>query len=195
VIAHDPARLAAEMLVAERSAIAHGVGGEIDHCILFTRIAVDVCRERGIRAKALPVFVAIAADAEPDTVILLGVEGQRPENAPEDFWDGHLVAILDRRLMLDLSIDSIARPELGVEPEPFVAEVLPEFVSGGTVDLLVRGGKARYTAQPERKDYRDLPAWEQATQSEIARLADALLWASQPRSVAPSLGILGGATA
>jgi hypothetical protein len=155
--------------------MARGVGG-IDQCILFTRIAVDVCRERGIRARALPVSVEITATADPETSILLGFKGQRPTDAPDDFWDGHLVAIIDGRLLLDLSIDSIARPELGVEPEPFVAEVLPEFISGGTVDLSIRGGQARYSAQPERKDYRDLPAWERATQNEITQLADALLW-------------------
>jgi hypothetical protein len=155
--------------------MARWVGG-IDHCILFTRIAVDVCRERGVRAKALPVSVEITAAADPEASILLGFEGQRPADAPDDVWDGHLVAILDGRLLVDLSIDSIVRPELGVDPEPFVAEVPPEFVSGGTVDLPVRGGRARYRAQPKRKDYRDLPAWEQAMQDEIVRLADALLW-------------------
>lgn len=139
-------------------------------------MAVDVCRERGIRAKALPVSVEITATADPEVSILLGIEGQRPADAPSDFWDGHLVAILDSRLLVDLSIDSIARPELGVEPDPFVAEVSLEFVSGGTVELPVRGGQAQYRAQPGRKDYRDLPAWKQATRDEISRLADALLW-------------------
>lgn len=139
-------------------------------------MAVDVCRERGIRAKALPASVEITATSDPEDSITLGIEGQRPADAPDDFWDGHLVAILDGRLLVDLSIDSIARPELGVEPEPFVAEVPSEFVSGGTVDLPVRGGQAQYRAQPQRKDYRDLPAWEQAPPDEIARLADALLW-------------------
>jgi len=176
--AQDPARVAAELLVAQRPAIARAAGDEIDHCILFTRIAVDVCRKRGIGAKALSVSVAITADADPEVVILLGIEGQKPHDAPDDFWDGHLVAILDRRLLLDLSIDSIAQPEFGVEPEPFVAGVSPDFASGGMVDLPVRGGRAQYRAQPERKDYRDLPAWERGTEEAIARLADALLWPS-----------------
>jgi hypothetical protein len=155
--------------------MAHAAGGS-GHCILFTRIAVDVCRERGVRARPLPVSVAITATADPETPILLGFEGLRPKGAPDDYWDGHLVAILDGRLLVDLSIDSIARPEIGVEPEPLVAEVGPEFVAGGTVDLSVRGGHACYRAQPRRKDYRDLPAWERGEQHEIVRLADALLW-------------------
>lgn len=174
----DLARVAAELLVAKRPAIASAAGNEVDHCILFTRIAVDVCRRRGIGTKALPVSVAITSNADPEAVILLGAEGQKPHDAPDDFWDGHLVAILDRRLLLDLSIDSIAQPELGVEPEPFVVEVPPDFASGGMVDLPVRGGRAQYRAQPERKDYRNLPAWERGTGEEIARLADALLWPS-----------------
>jgi hypothetical protein len=174
----DSARVAAELLVARRSALARATGGEIDHCILFTRMAVDVCRKRGIRAKALPVSVEITADADSEVLILLGIKGQKPKDAPDDFWDGHLVAILDHRLLLDLSIDSIARPEIGVEPEPFVAEVSPDFATGGTVDLPVHGGRARYRAQPERKGYRDLPAWERGTEDQIAQLADALLWPS-----------------
>lgn len=178
--AQDPAQAAAELLVAHRPALARAVGG-IDHCILFTRMAVDVCRKRGIGAKALPVSVAMTADADPEVKILLGIEGHEPKDAPDDLWDGHLVAILDRRLLLDLSIDSVARPELGLVPEPFVAEVSPDFAAGGTVNLPVRGGTVRYRAQPERKDYRDLPAWEQATDDEIARLADALLWPSDRR--------------
>lgn len=79
--------------------------------------------------------VEITAIADPETSILLGFEGQKPTDAPDDFWDGHLVAILDGHLLLYLSIDSIARPELGVEPEPFVAEVLPDFIAGGAFEL------------------------------------------------------------
>jgi len=153
-----------------------GAAGGIDECILFTRMAVDVCRERGIRAKPLPVSVEMTATADPGTPVLLGFEGQRPPDAPDDYWDGHLVPILDGRLLVDLSIDSIARPEIDLEPEPFVAEVRPEFLAGGSLDLPVSGGQARYRAHPERRDYRDLPAWAQAKPDEIARLADALLW-------------------
>lgn len=154
------------------------LGGEADHCILFTRIALDVCRQRGVRARALPVSVEITADADPEDSVLLGFEGRIPDDAPEDFWDGHLVAILDGRLLVDLSIDSISRPELGVKPEPFVTEVSRGFLSGGVVDLMVRGGRARYHAHPERKDYRGLPAWESGPQDKVAELADALLWSS-----------------
>lgn len=164
--------------MAHRPAISKGLGGEVDHCILFTRIAVDVCRQRGVRARPLPVSVEITTDADPEALVLLGVEGRIPEGAPEDFWDGHLVAILESRLLVDLSIDSISRPDLGVEPEPFMTEVPQEFASGGTVDLVVRGGRARYHAHPERKDYRDLPAWQPGPQRKVAEMADALLWPS-----------------
>lgn len=88
---HDPARIAAELLVARRSALAKALGSEIDHCVLFTRLAVDVCRARGIRARALPVSVEITANADSDVMILLGSEGRVPKNAPDDFWDGHLL--------------------------------------------------------------------------------------------------------
>lgn len=164
--------------MAHRPALVQATGGEVGHCILFTRIAVDVCRARGVPSKALPVSVEITADADHEAQILLGVEGQKPEDAPDDFWDGHLVAILDRRLLLDLSIDSIAGAEIGVQPEPFVVEVSAEFAAGGAVEIGIRGGRARYRAQPEREDFRNSPGWERGTDNQIERLADALLWPS-----------------
>jgi hypothetical protein len=166
----DPARIAAELLVAQQGALSKGAGGS-DHCVLFTRIAVDVARARGVLAKALPVSVELQGEGG---TFHIG-KGVPPE-APPDAWDGHLVAIFDRRLMLDLSIDQAKRPELGLDPAPFVADIPAGFTEGGTLSVPVGGGQAIYTAQPNRRDYRDLPAWEQGTPEQIERLADAFLW-------------------
>jgi hypothetical protein len=171
----DPARIAAELIVSQRTAFALAADG-VDHCILFTRIAVDVARQRGVRARALAVSVELRGDRDPSTPFLLGVEGHLPEDAPEDAWDGHLVAIFDGRLMVDLAIDSATNAELGIRPEPFVEAASPEFVVGGEIELPVEGGIARYRAHPERRDYRNLPAWEPGSPEQIATLADALLW-------------------
>lgn len=172
----DPARIAAELLIAHRQALLKATGGEADHCVLFTRVAVDVCRERGVLAKPLVVSVEFRGDAEPDGTLHYGFAGRIPEGAPPDFWDGHLVAILDRRLMVDLSVDAAARPELGIAPVPFVAEVPTSFLEGGTFEVAVPGGSSRYFAHPSRKDFRDLPAWQPGSPEQTKKLADALLW-------------------
>jgi hypothetical protein len=177
----DPALIAGELLVAQRQALLNLTDGERDHCVLFTRIAVDVCRERGVLAKPLVVSVEFRSDTEPDGMLQYGFAGKIPEDAPPDFWDGHLVAILDRRLMVDLSVDAAARPELGIAPVPFVAEVPSSFLVGGTFEIAVPEGSGRYFAHPNRKDFRDLPAWQQGSPEQTKKLADALLWHPERR--------------
>lgn len=170
----DLPRIAADLLVAHRPALAEAAGGP-DHCVLFTRMAVDACRERGVLARPLAVSVELRGEDQADPEFRLGFQGDVPMDAPPDFWDGHLVAVLDRRLMVDLSLDSATRPEFGFTPAPLVADVLPQFLEGGSMDVAIEGGTARYFANPDRKDYQDLPAWEQGTPDAIARLAEALL--------------------
>lgn len=172
----DPARKAAELLVAHRPALSTATGGEVDQCVLFTRLAIDVCRERGILARPLAVSVELRGAEQGDPAFRLGFEGDRPEDAPPDFWDGHLVAVLDRRLMVDLSLDSANRVELRYAAAPLVAEVSTRFLEGGSMDVAIEGGSARYLADPGRKDFRELPGWKRASPDEIARLTDALLW-------------------
>ena len=171
----DPARIAAELLVAQRNALSEGAG-DANHCILFTRIAVDVARARGVRAKPLPVSVEVTGEGGA-----FHIGHGLPPGAPPDMWDGHLVAIFDRRLMVDLSIDQAKRPDLGLDPEPFVVDIPAGFLDGGTLAVPVGGGQAVYTAHPERTGYRQLPAWEPGTPEQIARLADAFLWDSRRR--------------
>lgn len=167
---------AAELLVAHRDALASAVGGETDHCILFTRIAVDVARKRGVLARPLAVSVELRSSRQPDVPFLLGFKESLPQNAPLDAWDGHLVAILDRRLMVDLSIDSATSPELGIKPTAFAVEVSRDFITGGELEVRIEGGVARYRAHPDRVDFRELPAWRPGSPEQIAALADALLW-------------------
>jgi hypothetical protein len=126
-------------------------------CILLTRVAVDVCRACGVPAKPLAVTVQLHSDSDPDATVRLGFSG---DVEGEDLWDGHLVCVVDRRLMLDLTIDSMTVPEFGLTPQPLCESIDSAFLSEGQLVIPVEGGRAVYSALPERKDYRGEPKWE-----------------------------------
>ena len=155
-----------QALLAVAPNMKHATGPA--ECILLTRVAVDVCRACGVRAKPLAVTVEFHADRDPDALIRLGFPG---DVAGDDIWDGHLVCIADRRLLLDLTIDSMVWPEVGLYPVPFCEPVRGNFLAGGQMTLPVRGGRATYTALPERRDYRSEPKWEQWPTEKIDALA------------------------
>jgi hypothetical protein len=137
-------------------------------CILLTRIAVDVCRACGVLAKPLAVTVALRSDSDPDATVRLGFPG---DIEAEDIWDGHLVCVIDHRLFLDLTIDSMTIPELGLHPQPFSASVDAAFIKGGQLVVPIRGGQAVYTAMPERQDFRGEPKWDPWPPEKIDTLA------------------------
>jgi hypothetical protein len=137
-------------------------------CILLTRIAVDVCRACGVLAKPLAVTVELHSDGDPDAIVRLGFPG---DIEAENVWDGHLVCVADGRLLLDLTIDSMTAPEWGLHPQPFSESVDAAFIAGGQLVVPVTGGRAVYTALPERRDYRGEPKWEPLPPEKIGTLA------------------------
>lgn len=126
-------------------------------CILLTRVAVDVCRACGVLARPLAVTVELQSDSDPDAIVRLGFPG---DVEGVDVWDGHLVCVADKRLLLDLTIDSMQVPELSLHPQPLCEAVDAGFLEGGKCSITVPGGRAAYTALPERRDYRGEPKWE-----------------------------------
>lgn len=137
-------------------------------CILLTRIAVDVCRACGVLARPLAVTVELHSDSDPDATVRLGFPG---DIEAEDIWDGHLVCVVDRRLLLDLTIDSMTIPEWGLHPQPFSAPVDAMFIEGGQLVVPIEGGQAVYAALPERRDFRGEPGWEPGPPEKIDALA------------------------
>lgn len=137
-------------------------------CIFLTRVAVDICRACRILAKPLAVTVELHSDSDPDAQVRLGFLG---DIETKDIWDGHLVCVVDRRLLLDLTIDSMTIPELGLYPQPFRERVDAAFLAGGQLVVPVVGGRAVYTAMPERGDYKSEPKWEQLPAGKINALA------------------------
>lgn len=137
-------------------------------CILLTRVAVDVCRACRVLAKPLAVTVDLHSDSDPDATVRLGFPGDLDA---EDVWDGHLVCVADRRLLLDLTIDSMTIPEWGLYPQPFCLPVDAPFLAGGQLAVPVTGGHAVYTALPNRRDFRTEPKWEEWPAEKIDALA------------------------
>lgn len=158
-------------------------GYSLDSCIGATRIAIDVLKSAGItNAYALVVEVNIFNKAYRDKseevgrmpnsraeleqwyeecgAHSVGIGLGREPYGPNK-WPGHLVTIVDRKWLWDLSLDQAARPEKGIViPEPLIAPVSERFLRGreplvGVIaDLLVR-----YEARVDDKTFRDTPNW------------------------------------
>lgn len=76
-------------------------------------------------------------------------------------WDGHLVVIVARRWLADVTLGQASRPEEGLELGPVVLPVGEPFLHGNAPLLMERrdGTVLRYDAQPGRRDYRASPDW------------------------------------
>jgi hypothetical protein len=151
-------------------------------CVLATRVGVDVLAAFGREAAAVPVLVDAAnvayfdwvADGAPDGVegfhargcwllsnddptagALAGLPAQVPPVASP--WDGHLVLVLDGRLV-DLDVAQLARPKHGIRPPR--ALVLPwDGVEAGET---FPWGAVRYRPWPTDRplvDYRTAGDW------------------------------------
>jgi hypothetical protein len=67
-------------------------------CVSSTRFAVECLKLQGYEAYPLPVHVVI-----PSPFIIIG---RNPSNiVPQGNWNGHLVAIVENELLLDMTLD------------------------------------------------------------------------------------------
>ena len=141
-------------------------------CILATRVAVDVLRHHGVRVEPLAVHVEVFNPAyvqriERDEAELaitdptcwsarLGFTGGQPA----DRVDMHVVVAVERRLLLDLTLDQCSVPERDVVLKPGGFDGLPRtFVRGGRAVYHVNGCNVVYEAHPEEKGYVAMPDW------------------------------------
>jgi hypothetical protein len=159
-------------LGAEQPAMVAALG--TDSCIACTRIAVDTLREFGVRAQPLAVEVTVhnaAAAAhiergEPEGTFddrearSFGL-GFAPHDLGDDIYNGHVVCIVERRVMLDLTLPQASHPEHGVQLPPATFEPLPaDFVKGGGAVFSAPGGcVVVYRAHPEERGFLALPHW------------------------------------
>ena len=144
----------------------------VDSCIACTRIAVDTLREFGVRAQPVAVQVnihyataaahitdgtpeAIADDPEAWTFQL----GFGPFELGDDIYNGHVVCVVEGRLLLDLTLGQANRPEHGVRLGPSVFGPLQaDFLKGaGQVFSGAGGCVVAYQPHPAKRGYFALP--------------------------------------
>lgn len=121
-------------------------------CIIATRIAVELAREAGMVATPLAVAVDLTS---PGVSGRLGFEP--PEMVPPGNWNGHLVCVLERRRLVDLTLDTANRP--GLDPRPVSLEIDDEFLAGGVAESRQDEIEIRYEAHPDERGFLKLEDW------------------------------------
>jgi hypothetical protein len=151
---------------------AHGLTRRT--CIAHTRLATIVARQAGIRAEPLACKLVIlndqafvraqelgrelAADDYEDGMWSLGIGyGQDPE---QKGYDGHVVTVIERRWVLDLTLDQADRPQHNIHLRPGWFALPERFLSGeeGATGIL-DGTFLRYTAMPDDRGFLTVPDW------------------------------------
>jgi hypothetical protein len=128
--------------------------GRPNCCIPAAAAARDILLAKGWKAEVLRVEAVVSHDPSGHCV---GVgldwdgDGRAPAAGP-DMWNGHLVAIAERKWILDPTLD-----QTGISP-PMVIE-FPDWWLAGEQPIwaLFRGGEVRYFAYPGRGGYKSKP--------------------------------------
>lgn len=146
-------------------------------CLLMTRIVVDAARQLGHDAYALAVrYVLIPPGArDGDVAVALGVTPDEQAQLPGNWiqtrsgfeaWHGHVLAVLDRRHLVDPTLDQVNHhnPALRAEPLAFTfpdARTAETWQRGrGSLTLhTTEGLELRIDARPRDRSFKDEPAW------------------------------------
>lgn len=152
-------------------------GYERGSCILHTRLAVDVLRELGIRARPMAARVIVGnaswarlgrqlgrlpTSAEwGDETWCVGIGFGEDPRRDRPGYDGHVFAVVDERWALDLTLDQTSRPAHGMRLAPHFWEASPEFLAGDEPMALRAPDEsiAIYYAEPEERGYLTVPDW------------------------------------
>lgn len=130
-------------------------------CIICTRIAVEMCRQRRIPATALPVSVKVENEIA-ETTLGFSEDGVAFGNV-----NIHLVVVIDRSRLLDLTIDQINDPTYGVSVSPVVLDVDKNFLAGrSSITTVQNGVTLTYTAHPEDKQHLTKEDWNDVPERE-----------------------------
>jgi hypothetical protein len=107
-----------------------------DCCVMASGVLSDILNEGSYRCRLLPVKVrALPDDGEP---LMIGYGAEKARN----FWDGHLVAVVDRRYLVDVTVDQLSN-SLAPVVTPIDVDAL---MSGADVTVKIPGyGAIVYT--------------------------------------------------
>jgi hypothetical protein len=163
------------LIVIGRPRLVEVSGGRRDTCISAASFGVEILKAFGISAKPLPVRVLVTtADAWEETLrggtlpatgYSLGIGFGDPMPG---CYGGHLVVLVEKTVLLDLTLDQAERPSRGIPLRPeWFGPIDPDFVSGvetaegfGRIDPPIRIGYLRMSVDdPEVTRWRKSPDW------------------------------------
>lgn len=172
---------APETIIAAFAAVARPVmlrylGGDRQTCIASTRMTIETMRGLGLAAEAVPVQFVVQCKALSYAYISGFSDKQRRRMARKSGkpiqtrgagWNGHLIAAVEGRWLIDSSIDQIQSPDHGLVVEPCALVMpIPEGIALTRLSVEVRGAtdngqdlEIKYRSI-ENHSYRDAPAWE-----------------------------------
>jgi hypothetical protein len=165
-------------MVHEVPAQLTAMGYGRDTCILHTRVAVDTLRSFGVRARGLAAQVMIgnsvwaddcrrlnrlpASSAEwSEHSWCLGIGFGADPRKERPGYDGHVIAVVNDRYGLDLTIDQAARPQHDIDLRPHFWKLAPGFAAGDAQEaFVVTGGSVViYRPMPEDRAFLTAPDW------------------------------------
>jgi hypothetical protein len=147
-----------------------------DSCIVSTRIAIDVLQHFKIKAEAISVSAMVCNPVHVAKVKEIGRQPLTEEEAQEwannGAWDvligppkepgiGHVVALTDTRILIDLSIDQANRPHKNIQVGPLATYVKDDFIDGKNIHLenTPNGGVIIYRRRYPETEFRKAVDW------------------------------------
>lgn len=141
-----------------------------DSCIASTRATVSALKLLSVDVFPLAVQVAIANRPLYEKAAEMGrfPEAESPEYPPDGWGLGitqHVVAIAERRWLLDYAIDQANRPQYGIDLIPLVVPVTEDWLRGRSGHVVFRHNDSflYYTARPGDRWFESSPNWSGET--------------------------------
>ena len=163
---------AVEIMRGCRPTLLKVLGGKAESCIFCTRVACGVFSRLGIPNRPLPVALTVLnpsltrhsrGEEAGDEKLMFRIGTNEP-GVHGRGWPGHLVCVVENRLILDLSIDQVNRPQHDVCLESAVIEPPPDMMAGFLSEAGSLAGEMNgCTVMYERlwnNDYRTAGDWD-----------------------------------
>ncbi|HXG12914.1 MAG TPA: hypothetical protein VNK04_24365 [Gemmataceae bacterium] len=149
-------------------------------CIACTRITLAALARWGFTARPCSVEVLVANPpliararrigrapwtaeelaqwSREDGSWLVHVGGGHPPST--DYWPGHLVALIEGHVLVDLALPQASMPEHQIRLTPLLCDVPAGFAQGLVNHILdLNGSQVEYRAFPDKISYQTTPDW------------------------------------